>query len=266
MKFKVNMIKLDDLVLKPSNIYSADIEGLFDFEKTNDYADVITDGQIFHNSKVNSKKLVINAFTRRINDVSSHLKLNSVLSRKSIKLQVEVDGLGRLETFVNVESKATSNELGGAISINLIAADPYLYGSDKVIKLGKKEGSGVKVPLKFPFIIGDINARQGFLLNDGTSTGYPVITITGPCDKFTLVNKSTNQTNTLELFLKVTDTLIIDCRPKSRSIKLNGVQKYIKNFDFYRCEPGSNDFEFLQFGVNTSDYLNCKIEFQERYL
>lgn len=266
MRFKTKRIFLDNLQLYPSDVYSATISGVFDFDKNVSLSDTVMDGSVYGFSKINAKHVTLNIFTKKRNDIQNYLKINNLLAKKKNMIYVEYEYLGLIQSEVVLTSKTTSNDFGGAISVVFTAPDPYFYTEVDTINLGVDFGEGLKFPITFPFSFdGVVTGQYGKLENKGSVDAYPVITINGSCTNFTLTNKTTGQTNIFERTLESNDVLKIDCRPNSLGIYLNGVRETNQNIIFYTCPSGWNEFEFTR-DTPAETVRNCKIELQSRIL
>lgn len=268
MRFKCNKIMINDLQLYPSTVYSATIDGVFDFDKTNSFADTVSDGKVFGHSKINEKNMTLNVIVKKYNDLKSHLYLNHILSQKNIKLVLDYDYLGTIEATVNVVSKSTSSDFGGTISVALVSAEPYFYTVEESIFLGVVYSKGLSFPAKMPFKFDEaITGNIGQIENKGYSVTYPVIEISGACDSgFILENMTTKQTNTFNIKLGENDVLKIDCRQNTLGVYLNGVrQNNFKLETYYHCVSGMNKWKFTR-NTPVESVRNCKISLKSRVI
>jgi hypothetical protein len=266
LRFKHKKIILENIQLYPSDVYSATISGVFDVDKTVSLSDTVTDGSVFGYSKINSKTININIFIKNHDDIQSHLKINNLLAKKTLKLTLEYDYLGVIQNNITVTSKSTSEDYEGVISIVATAYDPYFYTQEEILYLGTVFSDGLTFPTSFPFSFGEeTTGGTGKVINKGFVDAYPVITISGACNNFTLTNETTGQTNIFEYSLESNDELIIDCRPSTLGITLNGIKQQNQDIVFYRCVSGDNIWTFTR-DTPVSTVRNCKIALQSRIL
>lgn len=267
IKFNCNKIQVNDLILKPSETYGADIEGVFDFSKENFYANTVSDGQVLGYNKNTSKNIILNVFVKKHNDIISHLKLNALLSQPTVTLYLNYDEIGDVEMKVNLSSKSTSGNYAGAISVDLIAPDPYVYTRESVLLLGVVYANGLKLPMKMPFKFdSNIAGGIGVLKNIGFVDAFPVIEVTGPSTWFELENTTTGQKNRIELELTENDVLKIDNRPLMLGVYKNGIRQNDINLDtWYSCSPGDNVWSFKR-DTPLESTRNCKVTLQSRFI
>lgn len=257
-------ITLDGLDLMSGDYYFV-LTGLFDFNKNITTNDLYIDGQSYNSSKVNEKALLLSGAIYT-NDINKKLALNKILaSNKLKKLIVSTIELGEIYCMVEVKNRA----VGGSpiiITAQLTMPDPYLYSVDyKIINLGAISNSGLTFPLKFPISFGDITGGMGIITNAGNAVAYPVVTITGTCSNITINNTTTGESMSLDIALTDADTLVIDCRPDSRGIYLNGNKRMdLKNGSWFSCPPGDNVFTFQRTSLQTKQH--CSIELQSRWI
>ena len=266
MKFKYKKIILDGVQLYPSDTYSATVSGVFDFDKTVILSDTVTDGNVFGYSKINPKTINLNIMVKNRNDIQSHLRINNLLAKKTLKLTLEYDNLGIIQNNVTVTSKSTSDDFDGVVSIVATAYDPYFYTQEEYLYLGVVFSDGLTFPTTFPVNFGGgITGGTGKITNKGFVDAYPVITILGSCNNFSLTNETTGQTNVFSYELGVNDKLVIDCRPATLGITLNGVKQSNTDITFYRCVSGDNVWTFTR-DTPVESVKNCKIALQSKIL
>lgn len=266
LRFKHKKIILENIQLYPSDVYSATISGVFDVDKTVNLSDTVTDGSVFGYSKINSKTININIFIKNHDDIRSHLAINGLLTKKNLKLYVEYDYLGLLENNITITSKSTSDEFDGVISIVATAYDPYFRTEAENLYLGVVYGNGLTFPTQLPFTFnGSMTGDVGKVTNLGYVDAYPVITIEGACENFSLMNETTGQVNFFPYVLNTGDVLVMDCRPNSLGVTLNGVKQDNRNFTFYYCPSGDNIWKFNR-NQPAESVKNCKISLESRIL
>lgn len=255
------------MILKPSESYGADIEGVFDFSKENFYASTVSDGQVLGYNKNAAKNITLNVFVKNHNDILSHLRLNSLLSKATVTLYLNYDVIGDVEIKVNLLSKATSGNYAGAISVNLIAPDPYVYTQESNLLLGVVYADGLKFPMKTPFKFdSNIAGGSGVLNNIGFVDAFPVIEVTGPSSWFELENITKGQKNRIEMNLTEDDVIKIDNRPLMLGVYKNGIRQNDINLDtWYSCAPGENVWSFKR-DTPLESTRNCKVTLQSRFI
>lgn len=261
-KLKINQISLGGLELK-SESYMFSLSGLFDHEKTMHEAELYSDGSFIASSKVNAKKMALTGYIKN-NDFNSHVALNKVFRNKSKQeLRVVINDSIVLTSYVVVESISSNDE--NIKTCQLVAHDPYIYGDEMELNINSYH-SGVSFPLSLPVRFGNDSKVENILNNDGTEVSYPIIEIKGPCVNPSISNITTNERltfNGLELF--VDDTLVIDNRPRTRSIKINGDNRIdLKNGSWISCSTGLNEFRFNK--ISSTDESLCKVRLKSRWL
>ena len=266
MHLKINSVMLEGLVLKPSNTFSVDIQGLFDFDYQHELGEVSSHGSVLGFSKISSKKIGLNILIKNKKDITSLLQLNGILANKQIKLKVDVDGLGFVQTNVVVNSKATEASMGQVISLELTSLSPFLEGSTEQTILKTSVDDGLILPFKTPFSFSSQDSKLGVITNRGNVNSFPRITIYGPAKNIVLQNGTTNQIIWIDEDLEAGDKLIINCNPSERGIYLNGIKRIeMKKGEWIHCTPGVNYFGFSSSSIITNT-AQCKIEVVSRFL
>jgi hypothetical protein len=83
------------------------------------------------------------------------------------------------------------------------------------------------------------------IINDGTVTTYPVVTITGPITDPTIANQSTGQYITVNTILSASDTLIIDLYEKTIVRNGSSARNLLAgNSQWFGCDPGNTTISF----------------------
>jgi len=265
-------MKIIGLTLNGLNLISSDyyfsVSGLFDFDKNIFANDLFIDGQSFNRSKINPKVLVLNGQIKTW-DPQKIAALNQVLYSGGQKVLVaNIVGLGVLTAYVEVRSKASGDNTR-KVSVQLFMADPYLYAQNTVtINLNPVSGSGLTYPYTYPIVYGVVSGGAGSISNAGNAVAYPVITITGACTNPTITNSTTGESLTLNITLAQSDTLVIDCRPATRSIKLNGTTNKINaktvSSKWLSCQPGINSLTFVPTTIGTG--MSCSVALTARWI
>ena len=258
-------MKIIGLTLNGLNLMIADyfftIKGLFDFDKNIVTNDLFIDGQSFNRSKINGKVLVLNGIIKTW-DPAKIAALNQILYTGGIKpLVANIVGLGVLTAYVEVRSRAEGGD-SRKISMQLLMPDPYLYAQNtSTTNLSPVSGSGLNYPYTYPIVYGTVSGGSGSISNAGNAIAYPVITITGACTNPVITNTTTGEAMTLNISLAQTDALVIDCRPATRSIKLNGTTNKIgvktTASKWPSCQPGVNNLTFVP--ATTGAGMSCSV-------
>lgn len=269
-----NFIAINGLQLYPSEDYSATLTGLLDFTKTISSSDLYYDGEHFGHSKINSKDLTLtvmvkNQYSYLEKELEQHL--NYILQQENIKLQFRFDDMFNkdelYECTVNCTSRANDLDGHGRIVATLHLSDPYIYGETKVVNLEKQMTGG----FYFNYSTGFKISEDGFYFEETVigntaeiyingNTIFPLITIEGQGNDFRIINKTTGETLKLNYQTSSQDVITINCRPESRSIKLNNKSliRY-KSGQFLSLVNGSNDII-----VEYNGECEVKFEYRER--
>lgn len=260
----INYIDIDGLNLKDDNFNLTPI-GLFEGDRSLIMNDLYTDGQSYNRGKIKERKLILRGYVKG-NILTNLFLLKKYLFKPGLKkLTVGISGLPTLYLYVDIETW-TSNELyPHVIDCQIVAPDPYLYANDaESLTLGATSGASMTFPLTFPLTFGATIGGTGVITNPGNAAAYPVVTVIGTCDTITVTNSTTGESMSCAVSLGATDTLVIDNRPKTRGIYLNGVGRMdLKNGSWITCEPGENTFVFSR---NSSEEVqHCSIALEGRW-
>lgn len=245
-----------------SNDYFFHLSGLFDFQKDVITNDLFIDGESFNRSKNKPKILVLEGWVLS-NDESKVFALNKILAGNGLKpLIVNNEYL----CYVEITNRGSTPDNSHAVTCQLIMPDPYLYSVDAdSISLGAISNASLVLPVILPFTLGSITGGEGTITNLGNAIAYPVISIVGTCDTITIANETTGENMNLNASLEDTDTLVIDNRPGTRGIYLNGDKRMdLKNGDWLSCIPGDNIFSFQRNSLQTKQH--CTVELQSRWI
>jgi len=256
------MLIIDGLNLQ-DDAFMFVLKGLFNTEKGMFESDLFSDGSVIGHEKIKAKKLLLNGSICK--NIQENIdKLNRVMYKKGPK-KMEFSILGKeYMMMVNVESGAMNDSL---MSFNLISPDSYRYSRyPEILHINETKGTGVRFPLRFPLRFEGGQGFERYVNNIGTEVSYPIITIKGPCRDFAITNITTNEKlEFIGLELLEGDTLVIDNRPKTRGIYLNGVNRPdLRNGYWISCDIGQNYFTFSRVS-NSLDTL-CTIELQSRWI
>ena len=222
---------------------------LIDSTNSNNDSELYTDGSYSGTSKIESKTFNLIVWTKKDDDIKAAMQLSYVIRKGDFPLIAEVEGLGKIECVVKKES-ITTDEFG-VMTIQLKANDPCIYSKDyKELVLEKQIEGGWKyptqsftIPNSWTFtenIIGNV----GECINEGYATVYPEITIEGEGSDFKILNQTTGEQLNLNLEIQTGDSIYIDCRPNTRTIKVNGELKVkYKSGEYLSLINGSNQLK-----------------------
>ncbi|HEY0889377.1 MAG TPA: hypothetical protein VGE38_07190 [Nocardioides sp.] len=120
-----------------------------------------------------------------------------------------------LTALVRQHEKPVLTRIGGHgnFSLSLLAPDPRRYASSSrmVSLVLPLLSGGIAPPLTPPFTVtGSTTMSQATLLNDGTTTTYPVMLVVGPCPPATIANLTTGEARRVLDAVPAGQTLVID--------------------------------------------------------
>ena len=115
-------------------------------------------------------------------------------------------------------------------------------------------------------VFGSATGASGTLTNTGNADAYPVITIVGTCSGISVANLATGKTIAVSAVLGEDDTLVIDCRPATCGVYLNGVANIgLKTSPgWIHCPPGDNQFSFARNSLQNKKH--CTVQLNERWI
>ena len=192
--------------------------------------------------------------------------MKQVLLKKGLKkLSVTIDSL-QFYVMIDLENWGCDELNPEFIACQLVSPEPYLYAlNDQIINLGATSNNGIAFPLTFPINFGALTGGIGTISNIGNTMAYPVITVIGSCSNLVITNVTTSETMSLNVNLGATDILIIDNRPKTRSITLNGANRIdLKVGDWLSCVVGDNQFSFSRNSIELKKH--CTIDLRPRWI
>ena len=274
MRYRFNKIELEGLTLRPSTSFSANLTGLFDFSRDIELSETTDHGSYMGMSRNEAKKLTLNVMIRNRYDFQSLLHLNGILAKGKIRLKVSLEGLGELSTYVVCQSKATSDDAGKAMSIELLMLDPYFLYKTEIAYIGKRENindNGITFPIQFPFSFSDKSSIGSVIINNhGNCTSWGEIRIEGKISSPRITNRTTNKTMYFdELEMEENDVLIVSCDPRSRYITLNGTSRVdLRRGEWIDFAIGENSIIF-ESGENTivdSPSYSCSVKCTSRVI
>lgn len=269
----ITQINFDGVDLRNAD-YRFTLQGLWDIEKDIVTNELLLDGVNYGRSKNKAKTLVLNGIVKS-KDIKKFFALNALFARNGLKkLVVTIRELGRLYTYVEVSNRAKGST-SRAISCQLTMPEPYWYALDAdTIQLGSIYSTGVifgsDVGVIFDddtgVVFGTATGESGMVVNQGNVKAYPVITIIGDCSGISVTNLTTNETISVDVVLHDTDKLVIDCRPETCGVYLNGVANIgLKTtVGWIHCEPGENQFTFARHSLQ--DKKHCSVSLQSRWI
>lgn len=260
----INYIDIDGLNLKDDN-YALTPIGLIEGDRNIITNELYTDGISYNRGKIQERKILLRGYVKG-DIVTNLLLLKKTLFKPGLKkLKVDITGIGTFYLYVDVMSWASDELYPERLSIQLMAPDPFLYADTaEEITLGAASGASMTFPLTFPLVFGATVGASGVITNRGNADAYPVITVIGTCDTITVTNSTTGESMSCAVSLGASDTLVIDNRPATRGIYLNGAGRMdLKNGSWITCEPGDNTFVFSR---NSSEEVqHCSISLEGRW-
>lgn len=108
-------------------------------------------------------------------------------------------------------------------------------------------------------------ATQNIILNNGNTTTYPTITITGPAINPRIINASTGQFLQINYSMTAPDTLVIDT--DFRTLILDGVARrsiLSNTSSWFGAAPGTSFYTFNATG--TAGSTSCVVSWQSAYI
>lgn len=132
----------------------------------------------------------------------------------------------------------------------LFAPDPRYYSSPSVTtSLLPSVALGRTYNRTYDLVYGGGSAGAT-IVNDGTVTTYPIISISGPITDPTIANQSTGQYITVNTVLSVTDVLIIDLYEKTITLNGSAARNLLAgNSQWFGCDPGNTVISFTGSGT-----------------
>lgn len=242
-------ISLGGLQLLPSKNFAAVLNDIFDFNKALTESSLYYDGSFFGSSKISSKDLTLSVIVKHqfdLGEVQAEQQLNYILKQKNIILQFKLENDNNLyECIVNCTARASSID---EITAILHLSDPNIYKKETSKELTKAMSGGFYFTSSgftvssggFEFnetVIGN----QAEIINNGDAI-YPIITIKGDATNIKISNITTGETLYINYKLTGNDSLIVDCNPATRKIRLNDkipLMKY-KSGSYITLINGSN--------------------------
>jgi hypothetical protein len=258
----ITSIVLDDLELVGGN-YHFFLSGLPDFEKDIVTNDLFSDGVAWGRSKNKPKTLVLDGYILS-GGVAAEWALNKVLAPNGLKTLI-VNNTYKCK--VEVVSRGSNANNSHIISCQLTMPDPYWCAQTaKSVQLGSTSNTALVLPAVLPWTLGSLTGGAGTITNDGNADAYPVITVVGTCSNISVTNQTTGENVGVSAALSDNDELVIDCRPATCGVYLNGVADIgLKTSPgWMRCVPGDNQIVFSRNSLQNKKH--CTVVLNERWI
>jgi hypothetical protein len=132
----------------------------------------------------------------------------------------------------------------------LFAPDPRYYSDPSVTtSLLPSVALGRTYDRTYDLVYGGGSAGAT-IVNDGTVTTYPVVTISGPITDPTIANQSTGQYITVNTTLSASDVLVIDLYEKTITRNGSAARNLLAgNSQWFGCDPGNTVISFTGSGT-----------------
>lgn len=178
-------------------------------------------------------------------------QLIQILSEKKLRLefQTEAGNLYELDVVVAGLTMPINKILTSSyFKISLRADDPLIYdntsstGREAILNRSTNASSGFPINFPINFQLGDYESRPT-INNFGTSTVYPVITVTGELTNPEIVNITTNEYFKINTTISSGSVAVIDTQ--AHTIVIDGVTSYSDIADgssWIHLQPGNNEF------------------------
>lgn len=199
-------------------------------------------------------------------------ELQDALRTKSIIMRVQTNAGEAYLIYCNLlrfdmPIKRTLNS--APFKIELIAADPIIYddtaGGLLSATLNKIIGGGYIFPVVWP-VVWQAGTQPTVVTNDGNTTVYPIITLTGSATDPVIYNNTTGKLFKLEGFtMGTTDTVVINTR--ERTVLLNGGSVFNKvsaDSQWFGLVPDDN--LLLLDSSSGSDTVSATVEWRSGYI
>jgi hypothetical protein len=199
--------------------------------------------------------------------------LATLLAEHDLKLRYVTEGGTTYTTRVKVLGAPAPLEqllTRVMIKVNLKADDPLLYdynssGGGIVATLPVRVPTGgFEIPFEFPLII-DGGDPTVSVVNSGTSTVSPIITLYGPLHEPKVVNQTTNQQIQILADLSASDVVVMNTALET--VTLNGLDIYYllsEESNFIDINAGANQM-YLE-SQNAGDTGYAEIEYNSGFI
>jgi Mrp family chromosome partitioning ATPase len=90
--------------------------------------------------------------------------------------------------------------------------------------------------------------------------------VIGTCSNITVGNTTTGESISIDASLGADDTLVIDCRPATRDVTLNGTSNLAlkTTAGWISCDPGDNTMTFTRNSLEAVEH--CSISLYARWI
>ena len=178
-------------------------------------------------------------------------QLIQILSEKKLRLefQTEAGNLYELDVVVAGLTMPINKILTSSyFKISLRADDPLIYdntsstGREAILNRSTNASSGFPINFPINFQLGNYESRPT-INNFGTSTVYPVITVTGELTNPEIVNITTNEYFKINTTISSGSVAVIDTQ--AHTLVIDGVTSYSDIADgssWIHLQPGNNEF------------------------
>lgn len=128
--------------------------------------------------------------------------------------------------LVDADFPYDPNPLKTQGNLELLAPDPILYDNSTAglltATLSRQTGGGLTWPLTWP-LVWATGSGPTSVVNSGSATVYPTITLTGIMSNPVITNLTTGKVFKLDPFVSTTgDVVVIQMNPSKRTVLLNG--------------------------------------------
>ena len=212
--------------------------------------------------------------TFEIKRISFMTKLANA-TRNEVVLRWQTDGGHTYQTNVRVTKVETTSQKSPhqqTFNATMRADDPIWYDTTETsgiianVSLAAETG-GFEIPFQIPLQIGG-GATYTNVLNTGTSTVYPLVTIRGNVNTPTITNLDTNESVTLYTSNTEPDTIEINNTPTLHTITRNGTdnlyQTLAEGSKFLTLPPGTSRIQFRS--ENKADVAVAEIKYLSGYI
>lgn len=228
------------------------LEGLWDMPdiRTSDMERIDSHGDVGGEDFMASRKLI--ATIKAYADTQTVMETNLATMAKAFQprsgeLQLVWQRPGQVKKYINARPRRrsfpTSYEMAHGLSagtVELYAPDPTIYA------LAGKTASVV-------LAAGDPGASTVVATNAGDWEVWPVLTVTGAGTNPRIANNTdSGKTVRIDVSMGAGDTLVINTHPSSRTVTLNGTDRYDlvrSDNQWWRLLAGANTISFSRTGT-----------------
>lgn len=182
----------------------------------------------------------------------------------------EADGSARTIAAYYSSGNEGSEDLDSAgrrwtmYSCTWLAEDPYFAGAP-IGKPYSVAGGGDFYPSGVPWAVSDdqILGSGIVVTNPGDVDAFPVWTLTGPLTEAVITNTTTGEEFTLTTTLGSTDTVVIDCRNRIKTVTLNGTTNLWPDLDdmasLWAFQPDDNIVDLAITGATSATRVSYSL-------